>query len=109
MRIELGQISIYFRIHHTFLVISEKVKETFLSTTSQSLKDGSLTTYEVWRKHEGALYSIYKFCLKASLSEDWGGLFGYLLSKTLGLYKWEKKAWQTKGFDMLTFAYLSLP
>ena len=48
MRIELGQISIYFRIHHTFLVISEKVKETSLSTTSQSLKDGSLTTYEVY-------------------------------------------------------------
>ena len=42
-------------------------------------------------------------------SEDWGGLLGYLLSKTLGSYKWEKKAWQTKGFDMLTFAYLSLP
>ena len=41
-KINLGQISIYFWIHHTFLVISEKVGQTFLSTISQSLKDGSL-------------------------------------------------------------------
>ena len=41
-KIDLGQISIYFWIHHTFLVISEKVGQTFLSTISQSLKDGSL-------------------------------------------------------------------
>ena len=37
VRIDLGQISIYFRIYHTFLVISEKVGQTFLSTISQSL------------------------------------------------------------------------
>ena len=42
MKIDLGQILIYFWIHHTFLVISEKVGQTFLSTISQSLKDGSL-------------------------------------------------------------------
>ena len=41
-KIDLGQISIYFWIHHTFLVISEKVGQTFLSTISQSLKDGNL-------------------------------------------------------------------
>ena len=36
--------------------------------------------HSIWRKYEGALDSIYKFCLylnKASLSEDWGGLLGY--------------------------------
>ena len=42
VRIDLGQISIYFRIYHTFLVISEKVGQTFLSTISQSLRDVSL-------------------------------------------------------------------
>ena len=47
MKIDLGQILIYFWIHHTFLVISEKVGQTFLSTISQSLKDGSLEAYEV--------------------------------------------------------------
>ena len=33
--------------HFVFLVISEKVGQTFLSTISQSLKDGSLEAYEV--------------------------------------------------------------
>ena len=33
--------------HFAFLVISEKVGQTFLSTISQSLKDGSLEAYEV--------------------------------------------------------------
>ena len=42
MRIDLGPISIYFRIYHTFLVISKKVGQTFLSTISQPLKDGIL-------------------------------------------------------------------
>ena len=36
----MGQILIHFLIHHTFLVISEKVVQTFLSTVSQSVKDG---------------------------------------------------------------------
>ena len=47
MKIDLGQISIYFWIQHTFLVTSEKFGQTFLSTISQSLKDGSLEAYEV--------------------------------------------------------------
>ena len=33
--------------HFAFLVMSEKVGQTFLSTISQSLKDGSLEAYEV--------------------------------------------------------------
>ena len=36
----VGQILIHFLIHHTFLVISEKVVQTFLLTVSQSVKDG---------------------------------------------------------------------
>ena len=55
MKLDLGQISIYFWIHHTFLVTSEKFGQTFLSTISQSLKDGSL-----WREYESEFDSISK-------------------------------------------------
>ena len=84
--------------------------------------------YSIWKKYEGAFDSICKFCLarqnaydvtkpmiilEQSLSpEDWGGLLGYLLSRTLIRSNEEQGlTWRTEGCDIflpylvLLFAY----
>ena len=73
----VGQILIHFLIHHTFLVTSEKVVQTFLSTVSQSVKDG--------REYQGKFYSIQSVNFESLWSDEANDELGIKVHLWMGM------------------------